>query len=510
MSRRFIAALAAAGLLAACERSAGPEVDTGTPIPPGLDRRCDLAPFPSPDWTACELRNFARISEAPLEGLNPALEARALAQGAANLQQLIARALADPSWLDLRSGNTLLTPWCAQGGLICVGDPFRYPQVEGPNGRQFYEREAVVTPVLFYDRECARISGRVWRPRAVAANARLPAVVIENGSIGAPEQAYWWAAQALVRAGYMVLTSDPRGQGLSDFHSPHLVLGTNLDPSTFWLGLIDAIDFLHSTPRQPYPWNLDCAGIYPTAMTAYNPEHTLLDRGRLGIAGHSFGAAGAGFVQSYGAAGAGPWPGRLDTDNPVKAIVTWDALGSPDSPIDATVANYLPGLGNLGGPLYTLSGRDYPAVAARVPAMNFSSEYGIVPAPFLVPPDPDAHRQSLDYWQSAGRPVYSLVIAGSTHQEWSQIPLAHATSWCAGVVDNACVGSWGLGLSEHYSVAWFDRWLKRPGEPGYADADARLLDDSWVERLSWHFRSARSFPDRQGRPQDCADLRASC
>ncbi|AXQ31116.1 hypothetical protein D0B54_21605 [Solimonas sp. K1W22B-7] len=175
------------------------------------------------------------------------------------------------------------------------------------------------------------------------------------------------------------------------------------------------------------------------------------------------------------------------------------------------MSNYLLGLGNLGGPLYTLTGRDYPAIVARVPAMSFSSEYGIAPAPFLAPPDPEAHKHSHAYWQSEGQPVYSIVIAGSSHVEWSQLPLAHATSWCAQVVDNECVGSWGLAVAEHYTVAWFDRWLKRPGEPGHADADARLLDDAaWAGRLSWHYRSARSFPDRGGRTRLCEDIRGGC
>ena len=52
-------------------------------------------------------------------------------------------------------------------------------------------------PVVFYDRDCARISGRVWAPRA--GQARLPGVVIEPGAGQAPETAYWWMAQALVR-----------------------------------------------------------------------------------------------------------------------------------------------------------------------------------------------------------------------------------------------------------------------------------------------------------------------
>jgi hypothetical protein len=56
-----------------------------------------------------------------------------------------------------------------------------------------------------------------------------------------------------------------------------------------------------------------------------------------------------------------------------------------------------------------------------------------------------------------------------------------------------------------------DRWLKQPGEPGYGDADARLLADAdWCDRYSFYFRSARSFPDRAGTQHTTEDVRADC
>ena len=56
-----------------------------------------------------------------------------------------------------------------------------------------------------------------------------------------------------------------------------------------------------------------------------------------------------------------------------------------------------------------------------------------------------------------------------------------------------------------------DRWLKRPGESGYDDADARLLAEAdWHERLSFYYASARDFPTRGGGMQRCEDLRAGC
>lgn len=498
--------------LSGCSDSATPTID-----PPdaaaGADEACDAAPYPSAAWSRCEARNFRRILEAPAEQASPVFQARLLAQSATNAGTWTARLLNDPSWLDPRSGNSPILPVCAAGGLGCSGDPFRHPEAAGADGRGFYQQEAVVTPVLFYDRRCARISGHIWRPRQLPPGARLPAVVIENGSVQAPEALYWWAAQALVRGGYMVLTHDARGQGRSDFLAPGAVLGSNLEPDTFWLGLVDAIDFLRSTPERPHPRNAECARHYPTPMTAFNPEHGWLDRDRLGLAGHSFGAAGVGFVQSYGAEGAEPWPGLLDSDNPVDVIVAWDALGTPESPISANAGAYIPAAGNYAGPLYTLTGTAYPAIVPRVPALDLPSEYGVIAAPFLAPPSPERHLAAFRLWQSAGVPVTSLVIRGGTHLETSPLPPAHATSWCREVVGDRCVGSWGLGLAEHYTLAWFDRWLKRPGEPGHADADARLLDDAGEHgrrKLSFHFLSARDFPDRLGRRQHCENLRGEC
>jgi hypothetical protein len=56
-----------------------------------------------------------------------------------------------------------------------------------------------------------------------------------------------------------------------------------------------------------------------------------------------------------------------------------------------------------------------------------------------------------------------------------------------------------------------DRWLKLPGEPGYGDADARLLADAdWCPRYSFYLRSARTFPDRGGKMHASEDIRADC
>jgi hypothetical protein len=270
----------------------------------------------TPAWAQREATNYARTTGAPTEQLAPAFQQRLQVQNAANESEWLMRGISDPDWFSPQSGNTNLLPLCTSWMMQCAGDPFRYPGVD-----PFYANEAEVTPLVIYDEDCARLSGRVWAPKGSVAGAGLPAVVIENGSIQAPEPLYWWMAQALVRQGYVVMTFDPRGQGRSDQQTPTGGQGSNADSTVFWNGLVNVIDFFRSTPVAPYPHNVTCAGTYGTTVTDYNPFFDRIDRDRLGIAGHSLGATGVSVVQSYGADGAEPWPGLLDTENPVKVIV---------------------------------------------------------------------------------------------------------------------------------------------------------------------------------------------
>jgi hypothetical protein len=255
--------------------------------------------------------------------------------------------------------------------------------------------------------------------------------------------------------------------------------GTNINSEVFFSGMVNVIDFFRSTATTPYPHNATCAGTYPTVVAAFNPFADRVDPDRLGIAGHSLGASGVSAVQGYpGSRFAFPDAGG---GNPVDAVVAWDSLGLSDD-----------------GP-------------PRVPAMGQSSEYGIGGAPFTTPPDPESDKVAYAAYKAVGVPVFQLTIQGSTHFEWSLIPTFPATSWCPDMSTGACLGGWGRPLAEHYSVAWMDRWLKRDDEPGYGDADARLLaDDDWCERYSFYLRSARWFPDRAGVLHTTEDLRADC
>jgi hypothetical protein len=231
-------------------------------------------------------------------------------------------------------------------------------------------------------------------------------------------------------------------------------------------------------------------------VTAFNPLHAVVDADRIGAVGHSLGARGVSVVQ-----GAQPWPGTGD-DNPIDAVVAWDNLALSE------------GGGSDGG----LAG--LPLVP-RVPAMGQAGDYFLTPTPYPSPPDPDGKRGGFLTWTAAGVPSYQLVIEGGTHYEWSLLPTFPTTAWEPGGP-----GGWGNPLARHFTVAWLDRWLKVQGEPGFDDADARLLaldarpdaDDlqggdvpaSWCDRLSFHFTSSLRFPTRDGAVQSVDDIAASC
>ena len=146
--------------------------------------------------------------------------------------------------------------------------------------------------------------------------------------------------------------------------------------------------------------------------------------------------------------------------------------------------------------------------------MGLAGDYFLTPTPYTEPADPDAKRLGFLDWQEAGLPTAELVVEGGTHYEFSLIPTFPTTSWEAGGD-----GGWGRPLVEFYTLAWFDRWLKTDGETGFATADDRLLgeetagpDDgpTWRQRLSFHHRSSRDFPGRDGRVHVCEDIRVGC
>jgi hypothetical protein len=95
---------------------------------------------------------------------------------------------------------------CAHHNDGCAGDIRYYGWGDTPG--------ATVKPVLFTARNGSTLSGHVWT--SDACTKQCPGIVITNGSVQAPEELYWYIAADLARAGYVVMTWDPQGQGFSD------------------------------------------------------------------------------------------------------------------------------------------------------------------------------------------------------------------------------------------------------------------------------------------------------
>lgn len=444
------------------------------PVAPAVGQESEPE-YPSPAWTEREARNYARTQEEPrAQAANPEFGVRWREQTNANNLEYTSRNYVEDAWPWDSRGNACYT-WAEQ----CTGEPFLYPGVD-----RFYEEEAEVVEVAFYDLGGALLSGRIWAPRDHDGEP-LPGVVIETGSVQAPETLYWWFAQTLVRNGYVVMTYDVRGQGRSDNSAPDGSRGTNSNPDVFVTDLVAAVDFLRSTPEEPYAPNVDGDRVESPLIVPHAPHWQRLDRQRIGIVGHSLGATGVSVTQ-----GLEPWPGPLGPENPVVVAVAWDNLSAGTT---------------SGSGASTITVGD---VVPRVPTMGQAADYYLTPTPYTSPPDPDGKRRGYLRWREAGVPTYQLVIQGGTHYEWSYLPTFPSTAW--GRPWSGQEG-WGPPLAEHFSLAWLDRWLKRPGEPGYDTADARLLErDPWCERLSFYFTSSRSFPTRDGEQQHVDDLRATC
>jgi len=358
-----------------------------------------------------------------------------------------------------------------------------------------------VQPVLFTARNGATLSGHVWATKA--GPARRPGIVITNGSVQADEQLYWYAAQALAKAGYVVLTWDPQGQGQSDTQgeSPDQQEGTpaQSDGRPFFDGTEDAIDFFLSNPKHPYEPVPSCnSGTSHAAKqnrrveagldAAYNPFWKLLDPSRLGIAGHSYGAAGVSYI--------GQWDPR------VKAIVAWDNLAKPD-PNQSTGASG-------GGPeekgCVDPSQRTVPPITK--PALGMSADYFIPPLPNSSQPDPLAKSSESLAYSKLGVDSGEIIIRGGTHYDFSFIPNNSFTASLRGADEIA----W-------YTTAWFDRYVK--GDPS---AVKRLLTDRWRHdaqeaavdphgdgnMFSFYYRSRLDIGLPDGGRFDCEDLRPGC
>ena len=416
------------------------------------------------EWWLRELRNFADAYGRNVEQLRTPGFAEATA--AEIERQRAVMQSEDAAEFFLRPRLTLTTLLTFPN----AGDIWRDPASHHPF-------DLAHRRVYFANRYGAKLAGDLWGPPDLfASGVRRPAVVITDGSIQGNARMYWWAAQTLAQAGYVVLTYDVQGQGESetfphdadggfDFDppaqppdTPHFLREIGplngfpfQQPANFGWGAIDAHNFLLSTPEAPYEHFQPDTGTLHT----HNPWHAFVEPERVGAAGHSLGAAAVSFVQAH--------PEYLR--RPLRTIVAWDALSS---------CSYR---GPLGQP-----GEECPAEHVNtplVPALNLTNDY-MLGIPFTSPPDPEAEMGAFRTWRAAGQDVASIALRAGTHLEYTSVPnvfLLGATRF-------------GQDLAAHYTLAWFDRYLR--DDPG---AEARILTRS----VSFRHRDPFGVPEAADR-----------
>ena len=427
-----------------------------------------------------EAQNFSKIEERQTIYNTAQYQALLRETGLANFQEAATMQATDPE------RNFLGPHLCATGDDGCAGDVRLY---------NWESHGGIVKKVLFTARSGATISGRVWATKA--GPAKRPGIVITPGSVQAPERLYWFAAQTLAKAGYVALTFDAQGQGQSDERgeTPDENEGSpaQSDGRPFFDGTEDAIEFLLSTPKSVYKPRPSCDSgtshapkqnrrVAAGLNAAYNPLWQLLNPKKIGLAGHSFGAAGVSFI------------GQKDPR--VSAIVAWDNLGRPGT------------TGGLPVKPCPFDPASHEEAQVTKPALGMSADYGLTPQPNTGDPDPLAKSQQSLAYSQAGVDTGELIIRGGTHYEFSFIP----NDAFGGTLRGADQVAW-------YTTAWFDKYVK-----GDASADKRLLSKRWQSdsleaaidpnrdgnMFSFYYPSRLDIGLARGGRFRCEDLRTGC
>jgi dienelactone hydrolase len=394
-----------------------------------------------------EEQNFSKLQERQTIYTTPQYQALLTQVSAQNLLAAETIQKNDPE-------RQFYTDVCWQEGSGCAGDARLYDW--GPLDY------GMVRTVLWTARDGATISGHVWATKA--GPAKRPLIVITDGSVQADEEMYWYAAQALAKDGYVVLTWDPQGQGRSDTdgEAPDSMEGVpaQSDGRPFFDGTEDAIDFALSTPSHPYEPVPSCnSGTSHAAKqnrrvaagldAAYNPFWYLINPSEVGLAGHSYGAAGVSYI--------GQW------DRRVKAIVAWDNLGTP-SPSGVSFN------GMQVGEQGCVNSADRTTVPIHTPALGMSADYFLPPTPNTSEPDPTAKSTESVAYSKAGVDTGEIIIRGGSHLDFSFIPFPPTPT--NGDPFGATLR--GADMIDWYTSAWFDKYLKHD-----CTADRRLLTQRW-------------------------------
>ncbi len=424
-----------------------------------------------------EAQNYSKLTERQAIYLTPQYQALLREVSTQNTAAAVAMQAADP-------GRTFADDLCWNGNDGCAGDVRLYDwQAKG---------YGIVTPVLFTARSGATLSGHVWATKA--GPAKRPGIVITNGSVQADEQLYWFAAQALAKAGYVVMTFDPQGQGQSDTPGAGVDrqegVPAQKDGRPFYDGTEDAVNFFLSSKAHKYQPVASCnsgtshvdkqnARAAAGLDDSYNPFFSLLDPNRIGLAGHSYGAAGVSYI--------------AQTDPRVKAVVAWDNIAAPD-----------PSSQELG----CVNANTRRVGNVTKPGLGLSADYFIPPVPNKSLPDPKAKSTESVAYNKAGVDSGEIIIRGGSHYDFDWIPSPGFGASLRGADEIA----W-------YTTAWFDKYVK-----GDRTADARLLTNRWRHDgseasvdpnhdgnlMSFYYDSRLGIRVAGGHRVVCENLRAGC
>jgi dienelactone hydrolase len=290
-----------------------------------------------------------------------------------------------------------------------------------------------VVAVKFDSFNGAQLRGHVFVPPASVPKpaAGYPGVVITDGSVQAYENLYYWAAEDLAEAGYMVMTYDPQGQGDSDLFPKNCPDPGNPTQTcqgvpyqqnyNFYQGAEDSLSFFLADPAHKFGGS-------------YNPFATDLDSSRVAIVGHSLGASAVSHVGQC--------------DNRVKTLVAWDNLSKITDCGEVTIP-----------PQYRTNS------LISVPALALTNDYAFNPQPNLNPPDPHARDAGYQQVAEAGLDAMIVTFRNATHLTYSYIPAVLPAN------------ELGERMASYYTLAWLDYQLR--GDPtGFTRLTAGTFDDS--------------------------------
>jgi dienelactone hydrolase len=303
-----------------------------------------------------------------------------------------------------------------QGARVTSMDPAREPTKL--DGIRFRFEERTIT-----DATGKAYPTFLFRPLATVPPP-YPGVVIMHGG-AANFEMYLWAAEGLAEAGYMVA-----GVNIGRTDDGH------------YEATKAALDWLTSTPAGPF------------ADGSFNPHWTELDRGSIGLAGHS---AGGVAVSRLG-----------QEDTRIDAIVSWDRAQSSGMPED---------------------------LALRTPALFVTADYNCqrvpvcLPQPYDAPPDPlGPGNKDEDFrrLRTARIDTMKIALRAAVHLDFTEWPALNASRY-------------GAVTTEYFTQAWFDRYLKHDRTATRRLVATRFDDSADVHNIStgrWDAVNLRNLPAR--------------